>query len=622
MERPFDLREQTYKELLILLNIAEEMLFSYPVSSDLRSKYERVRSETFSILRLRITPLPNPQKSFDNKSQELDEKKTKRLSKNFTQNIPELFSTLHKSIKLVESYQEELEFKILSMKSIFNTLAEQVNIQERLESRPEWAEKSEFHDESSLQRTDPDYESALERIKFIMDHKEEKLQKIKQELIRSEGKIFEILKNPQLSSKNVENVFHKKYMDEIVSLKNSTIKYEDKIKEMKQEISSLKQESMNEKISTNKKMTEMLTEIQQLQEKSPRKMELTEGVQGKISESINLKERVLSLELALAGSEKNSQETSNFISNTQEKCNKLVQMNEELEEKLKNAMDDYQELEKNLEQERYFYEVLHSNIQKKLIEQENSLKEAHEDYILSIKNEHKKQITTMKIEFNEDLMRYQEEIEALHAEIDEMSDSHDKIVKSLHLDLLKSKEISDIQNVTNKSNEKINDQLEETQNVIRQLEESLNKSQNTLTYLQDLLFPPYEAYATSQKDWIEDDYIRRLNKNHYEGIDIIIAAEFTIFYLKKNIRDKQWLVDKLEEATSVQRLSKTSLDTFSSQNNYRDESFLKQIWLDIKNTSVTMKNFEKSRETLISQFGEGKNPSGMDFNDQWSLKRT
>ncbi|OMJ68846.1 hypothetical protein SteCoe_33583 [Stentor coeruleus] len=618
MERHFDLREQTYKELLILLNTTEEMLFSYPVSNDLRSKYEQLRSETFNILRLKITPLPNPQKSSNNKSQELDAKKNKLPSKTSTQTISNLFSTLHKSIILIENYQEELEFKILTMKSIFNTIAEQSNIQERLESKPEWGEKSEFHDESTTQRIDPDYESSLERIKFIMDHKEEKLKKIKQELIRSEGKIFEILKNPQLNSKNVENIFHKKYMDEIVSLKNSTIKYEDKIKEMTQEINSLKQESVNEKISTNKKITEMLTEIHQLQEKSPRK---TEEIQGKVDESIVLKDRVLSLELALAGSEKNSQETTNFISSTQEKCNKLVRMNEELEEKLRNTMDDYQELEKNLEQERYFYEVLHTNTQKKLVDQENTLKEAHEDYVLSIKNEHKKQITTMKIEFNEEIMRYQEEIEALHAEIDEISDSNDKIIKSLQLDLLKNKEISDNKSLINKSNEKINDQLEETQIVIRQLEESLTRSQNTLSYLQDLFFPPYEAYSTSQKDWIEDEYIKRLNKNHYEGIDIIIAAEFTIFYLKKNIRDKQWLVDKLEEATSMQRLSKTSLDTFSSQNNYRDESFLKQIWVDIKNTSVTMKNFEKSREMLISQFGERKGVSGVDLDDQWSLKR-
>lgn len=623
MERPLKLRKQSYKKLLILLNIAEEMLFNYPVPADAASKYEQLRNDTFSKLRIKNTPISITRKPYEKNSQRLEEQKVQQNSQNYSQNIYilELFATIQKIMNLIESYQEELEFKVVTIKNIYNTIAELNSTPEKLESMSKNSLKPQDHEDFNLECIDADYEGVLETIKFKIEHKVEDLQTIKQNLSQNEEKVFDLLENFQRKIKNLENSSHKKLIDQKQVFKTTEKKYEDKIKELNLEINTIKQANINEKLSADKKISEMLNQISQFEQRPPAKPEPLQELQEKISENISLKEKILSLELFVSKSDKLYKETSDLLTNAQEKIIRLTQQKEKLEEKLLATESECQEIGKALENERQSYENFHKNTQKRLIEQETSLKEAQDDYIQSLSQSHQKKISTMTFEFHEEAIKYQQEIETLHQEMNQMAISHEKIVKTLQFELLKAKEFSENQCIAIKSSEKINEDLEETQKIIKQLEEALNRSQNTLKFLQDLLIPIHETYSSSQRDWIEEAYVKKFNKNNFEGTELLISAEFTVFFLKKNIRDKQWLVDKLEEMHSSQRLNKTaSAEGFLSPNSLKDKDLLRQIWQDIKNTAETLKNFEKSRENLMLHFSEYKN-FGSELKRQWSLKR-
>ncbi|OMJ92315.1 hypothetical protein SteCoe_4978 [Stentor coeruleus] len=623
MEKPLKLRKQSYKELLFLLKIAEEMLFSYHVPIGLASKYERLRNETFTKLRIKNTPISITQMLHEENSQDIEKQKTHQNSKNYSQHIYilEIFATIQKIMNLIESYKEELEFKVVTIKNIYNNLADLNNTQEKLESISKDFPKPQDHEELNLECTDTDYEGMLENIKFKIEQKVEDLQTIKQNLCQNEDKVFDLLKSFQQKIENLENASYKKYMDQQQVFKTTEKKYENKIKELNCEINTIKQDNINEKIIADKKISELHNEISQLEQKIQVKHEPLQELQNKISENIGLKEKILSLELFASKTDKNYRENCDLLVAAQEKIIRLTQQKEKIEVKLAAAENAYQEIEKTLENERELYGNFHKNTQKKLIEQEISLKEVQNDYIQSLNQSHQKKISAMTFEFHEEAIKHQQEIETLHQEINQMTVSHEKIVKALQFELLKAKDFSENQCIAIKSSEKINEDLEETQKIIKQLEESLNRSQNTLKSLQNLLIPIHETYSSSQKDWIEEIYIEKFNKNSFEGIELLISAEFTVFFLKKNIRDKQWLVDKLEEMHLSQRLNKTtSVEEFLSPNNLKDKNLLGQIWHDIKNTTETLRNFEKSRENLMLHFSEYKN-FGSELKRQWSLKR-
>ncbi|OMJ81139.1 hypothetical protein SteCoe_18454 [Stentor coeruleus] len=623
MERPLKLRKQSYKKLLVLLKTAEEILFSYSIPTDIASNYEGLRNKIFSELRIKNTPISITRSPYEENSQNLEEQKTQQNPKIHSQNayILELFATIQKTMDLVESYQEELEFKVITIKNIYNTLSEINNTPEKGESISKTSPNPKDHKEFNLEQIDTNNKGALEAIKLKIKQKVENLQTIKQNLSQNEEKVIDLLKSFQKKIENLENAPIKKYTDQLQVFKTTEKKYEDKIKELNCEINTIKQVGLDEKILNDKKISELLSEISQLEQKPLAKPELLQELQEKIAENINLKEKNLSLELLVSKTEKLYRETSDLLAGANEKIIRLTKQKEKIKEKLIATENQYQDIEKALENDRQSYEDIHKNMQKKLIEQETSLKEAQDEYIQSYIQNHQKKISTMTFEFHEETIKHQQEIETLHQEISEMSISHEKIVKALQFELLKSKELTDNQCVAIKSSEKINEDFEESQKIIKQLEESLNRCQNTLKFLQDLLIPIYETYSSSQRDWIEEVYIKKFNKNIFEGVELLISSEFTVFYLKKNIRDKQWLVDKLEEMHTSQRLNKTaSAEGFLSPNSLKDKDFLRQIWQDIKNTAETLRNFEKSRENLMLHFSEYKT-FGTEFKRQWPLKR-
>ena len=80
-------------------------------------------------------------------------------------------------------------------------------------------------------------------------------------------------------------------------------------------------------------------------------------------------------------------------------------------------------------------------------------------------------------------------------------------------------------------------------------------------------------------------------------------VEFAVFLLEKTLKDKEGLVNKITEINedSKTRLS-SSVGTVISPGNLREKVFFKEIWNDIRNTTQILKNFEKSRESLIMHF--------------------
>ena len=124
MEKPLILRKPSHKPLLMLLNVAEELLFSYPIPEELVSKYEKMRTKVFSKLKIIQSSLPLSSELNTNQSSKklilhqtslMDSEKIIKL---------ELFSLLQTSQNITESYSQALSANILTLKNICNDSAE------------------------------------------------------------------------------------------------------------------------------------------------------------------------------------------------------------------------------------------------------------------------------------------------------------------------------------------------------------------------------------------------------------------------------------------------------------------------------------------------------------------
>ena len=124
-----------------------------------------------------------------------------------------------------------------------------------------------------------------------------------------------------------------------------------------------------------------------------------------------------------------------------------------------------------------------------------------------------------------------------------------------------------------------------------------------MKYVIQLLSPIYEAHSNSQQDWDENLVVSQIDLNEQDYTDIIVLSEFVVFLLEKTMKDKTWLINKLQEVHSEAKTSKTnSVGTLASPSSFRDNGLFRQIWQDVKETSLVLEKFERCRENLVSQF--------------------
>ena len=124
MEKPLILRKPSHKPLLMLLNVAEELLFSYPIPEELVSKYEKMRTKVFSKLKIIQSSLPlSSELNTNQSSKKLILQQTSLMDSEKIIKL-ELFSLLQTSQNITESYSQALSANILTLKNICNDSAE------------------------------------------------------------------------------------------------------------------------------------------------------------------------------------------------------------------------------------------------------------------------------------------------------------------------------------------------------------------------------------------------------------------------------------------------------------------------------------------------------------------
>jgi hypothetical protein len=577
MEKTLKLRKPSIKKLVDLLIVAEEMLFSFPVPVDLRSKYERMRGETFTKLRIRNNGIPMTPALFE------EEKGKASLNKIV---ILELLNSIQQSFLLIEAFEEELSFKTVTLKNFFNSLA--VN-PEKIDLKSARARKSEdFTLWSNLE-----FDEQLEKIKEKLNEKKSDLNEIKMESESIEKTLMERvnrLKNSVFEERNEPNV--KDFQEEYKKLNE---KFQNLSKEL--EKTKKNQEIMKDEYEAKLKSLKDEVKFVKLEESNTKFKENTEKHEKVLIELVTLKQKQADLEISLSKSLSKSeslQETNNQLSSSNHLLKEKIAS---LKAALKKSSDSEKDLEKTLEYERSTFELHLSSFQKELFNQQTSLKQVQEENLSNLSDLHKQELQETILKFEATLQTLNSEITHYKKQLSQTEESSKQMIKSLQLELFKSKEL------LSQQYEKFSEHSKSipSESLLFKLETRVISMQNCLKHIAELLHPIYLSYSSHQQDWDEEFTLKSLLKVDQEHAEILILSEFSVFLLEKTLKDKAWLITKLEEMQS--KIAKTnSVGTLASPSSFRDKGLYRQIWQDVKETSLVLEKFERCRENLLSQF--------------------
>lgn len=597
MEKPFIIKKPSYKPLLVLLNTAEELLFSYPIPLDLIEKYEKLRKKVFVKLKIKSTSLAIPSANILVSRQNLLPQSSTDTDP--SQNILklELLSLLQFSQNTTESYLQTLCLCILSTSNVHNNIAEAIDYPEKIEMG--LANKIIQDTIPLLSNDDMDIDKYRQNIRNQYDA----LKEFKNLIIDCDTKVLNLLKIFKIQQKKgTESEIH--YNEEINRLnetqyKNKILEYENKLKDL---TSAKKTEK---KIWVNREES-LLSEIEELKASIKKMSEDYKNYELNLQENIKLKDQIISIELLLAAKTGQIAETTELIKNLEQKVLKQKNQINELECKSHIQEKDYKDIKNNLENKIFSIQTENQTLHQSLYKQEQYLNNSTEEYILELKQAHQEEIQSIQQKNDKKVQALQQKIQDLSAEKLESEDQSKKIIKSLQLDLLKFKERPPSQDNTSKDLKSLFDELSEKDLIINKLETTLEDNLNSLSYINEIISPVYYNYAHLQKDWSEQELSHQIMKKIGEdNLEIFIYAHFAVFFLEKTLRDKQWLFKKLEEVYSETKMHKTtSVGSLTSPSSLRDREFFTQIWKDIKETTEALKKFEKSRENLIIHFNK------------------
>ena len=499
MEKPLRLRKPSTKPLLVLLNIAEQLLFSFPVSPDLIKKYEAMRTKVFTSLKLKSNPLPIAS-IIDHENMPATGLQTQNAT-DYTFNILrlELLSLLQKSQNITESYLQELRFSSSILGNIFNNLTDLIGIGEKLELSPRNISNQDITPEINSEYQENDTEEEIDRFKEKIRLKNVKLKELRNELKKREKTIVESIKIIEKKYINDINALKKQYLDEKTLIKNNEITCNETINKLNKRIEELSQEKINDQLLYNEKIDSLLLNIQELKDneinEKPKNIDMNDV---RLAEIIELKEKYTKLEVNLSKKENDLLNISENHKNLNEKKNKLEQRINELNSYLKNLEFENQELKIELEHERSSFEYKQVSLKKEINNRELEIQQSNEEYIYKLQKNHEQNIESTKLSYTKEINYLKEEIYNLKSQISSLEDSNNKMIKSLQFELLKEKNTqSEIFLSDTGDNYK-----SESENLkyLEKIERKLNDSLNIMGYINELLFPVYESYASLQKD--------------------------------------------------------------------------------------------------------------------------
>lgn len=573
MEKTLKLRKPSIKNLLDLLVVAEEMLFSFPVPTDLRMKYEKMRSETFIKLRLKNNGIPLTVQAFEDKPGRDPSNKVFLL---------ETFNCLQQSFLTIENFQEEISFKTVTMKNFYNTLNA---FGVKLQLKPEKIMTPEEPERVNEQ----DFEPLLEKYKQKVHEKNQILNKLKAESEKIEQKVVSSINHlkEKVSDESVEIEF--KQMQQVYK------ELQEKYKCVHKDLEKLKNEKVVELENYENQLNSLKKELKFSKAKNE---EPTEKADTNLIELMNFKQKIADLELSVSKLQSTNislQEQSTQLSSEN---TLLKSKSEEQRQKNLKLKSTQTELEKTLEYERNTFELKVKTMQQELFSKKSDLKSFQTEHLQHIESTHKQELSQIQEKHEASILKFREEILHYKTQLSASEENNKKIIKSLQLEVLKGKEVI-VKQYEELSNNK---EIKESQEIIEKLENRLIEVQSILKYVAEIILPVYENYKDQQQDWNDSEILKNF-RNFEEYERILVSAEFLVFFLEKNLKDKAWLLNKLEQMHLDAKLTKTnSVGTLASPGSFRDRGLYKQIWQDIKETSLVLQNFEKCRENLISQF--------------------
>lgn len=568
MEKTLKLRKPSIKSLIVLLEVSEKMLFSFPVPADLRMKYERMRSEIFKELRIKNHGLPLPTETFE------DRPGKDPLNKVF---LLETFNCLQQTFLTLENFEEELRFKTVTMKNFYNTLNA---FGTKLMLKPGVERVAEEVDKEC------DFELMLERYKQKVHDKNRSLSEIKDESAKIEEKV---MKSIQVTKEKQESQLEQDFK----SLQHQYTSLQESNNHLTTSIETLKHHHSLELHSLKSQLSSITHELNSLKSEEPTTKPLPPS-----PDLLILKQKLSDLELSnqkLSQQQKHLEDQVLHLSSLNSTLKSKSEKHKQKSLQLKSVNSD---LEKVLEYERNSFDFKLKSLQQELFSHSSDLKTLQTEHLHHIESIHKQELLKLQDKHEAEIRKYKEEVQAYKNQQATSEENNKKIIKSLQFEVLKSKEtiVKQYEDLTNDRD------LKKTQEIVEKLENKVVETEGVLKHLAEVIFPVYESYQAQQQDWNEDEVLRNFAGFEEYG-KILVSAEFLVFFLEKNLRDKNWLLNKLEQMHADARLTKTnSVGTLASPGNFRDRGMYRDIWQSIKESSVVMQNFEKCRENLVSQF--------------------
>ena len=555
-----------------LLRVTEELLFSFPLSSDLVKKYEILRENAFTKAGLihsagKLRKLQKEAHAKQRVNVSFKETQTDRVQEERVAVEPEvsklkfselesranvirfeLISRIESINDIVRQYQQLLNFILSSLTNELNRFGELINVETVVKYPPiritEVNRGVDIMPERDLSVEELETEQPKLMLWYQSLEKEhtEHLDAFKEDFDDRNAKFSMLLQNiaERYAEQNecIENL-----ESELKMLGDrSSVQIED----LKNHVGVLTQEMTKERTQKEKEMTQFKAEIAKQTEKS-----LIETKRTFDSE----------LERLLSDRERS-----------------LKSMSEHEKSLLNNRITALQEIE--------------------------ALKRQHEREVLDLKEAYEEQIDKEKKAHRRDVTEKEDELL--------QKDREWKLTKRRLEEALSKAKESPAEVTT------LNSEPKSTQTISESVHRSLQGDLSSLIpELHGRLSPFYQKHSLSDKAWTGSLTKRRQDLHGQlfslsEYVDLVLETEFAVYFGGKLVTDNAWLVDRLTEfGKENEKLRLAASAPPQTTTVYLSPAkpvgkLHKQVWDDIRSTAATLKEFEEARETLMRKLEQGE----------------
>ncbi|CAG9318192.1 unnamed protein product [Blepharisma stoltei] len=644
------------KAMHSLLNVTEELLFAFPLPSELVKKYETMKEKVFSKINLasdkgKLWKMQREayakQKSTRRDigiqsaepTQELEkirELKWKELEENANVIRWELLARLEASHYINKSYQNLTNLSVSSLSHIITRIGSILGIQLNQNTFVAQIPDEIPHEEPpevnwNLPELEAQNAISLAKFKDLEKKETDRIEEFRYDFQQRESQILSFLdqienafvgKEEVMDSLQKELEFcHKENQSLNEKVQKEQQGWEEKIKNT-QELLSTDKASLEFKLK--KEFEEMKArhemEIESIKKTNLIQIERLEMEKGSYEnqlkrltdEKIKIEEGSSEAYQFLKDDLKKQKEENKRIN---EQVKEIAGEKEELQAKIvkleKQLLSSKEKIHK-LEEELDHWEKRIENMKVQWKNEADQIKASYEREIVELSNSTKSETSTMRASHDQELRTAKQELSILHTQFEEAQYNYQKEIKSLDKALKTEKEIR------LKLEEKIHEHeeaLPEYQKIQfnrDQLQEAHLEAEKMLQFIKEKTGQIYEKHIHTQRDWNEQERIQVLLDEGLENYtEIALYVEFLIYYLLKSINDNNWLVDRIaelgQEIDKLRYLKGSPVKvvmTPSPAPSGRNEALQKKIWRDMRGTARALQEFEKSREKLIQHFQE------------------